>query len=53
MILTMPLLARMAWTLFKNAYQQLTIVLLIRIFFLIPERQLKEKKGSSSDASNQ
>lgn len=52
MVLVMPFLMLLTWALFKDAYQQLTIVLLIGIFFLIPRRQLKGKNGGS-DASNQ
>ena len=43
MILAMPFLMMITWALFKHAYQQLTIVLLIGIFYLIP------KKGIGKD----
>lgn len=52
MVLLMPFLALLSWALFKDAYQPLTIILLIGIFFLIPRRHLKGKNGGS-DASNQ
>jgi len=39
MILVMPFLAMITWALFKGAYQQLTIILLIGIFYLLPKKQ--------------
>ena len=52
MILVMPFLAMITWALFKDAYQQLTIVLLIGIFFLIPKKKKEEQNVSSSDSAN-
>lgn len=46
MILVMPFLAMLTWALFKGAYQQLTIILLIGIFYLLPKKQ-QEKKPSA------
>ncbi len=43
MTLVMPFLAMITWALFKDAYQQLTIVLLIGIFYLIPRKGQKDK----------
>jgi hypothetical protein len=44
MILVMPFLAMITWALFKGAYQQLTIILLIAIFYLLPKKKPKEEK---------
>jgi hypothetical protein len=33
----------MTWALFKDAYQQLTIILLIGIFYLIPKKKQKDE----------
>jgi len=44
MTLAMPFLAIITWALFKNTYQQLTIVLLIGIFYLIPKKKQKDEK---------
>ncbi len=43
MILVMPFLAMITWALFKGAYQQLTIILLIGIFYLLPKKQQEKK----------
>lgn len=56
MILAMPFLALMTWALFKGAYQQLTIVLLIGIFYLLPQKKRKEEcigKNESSRVSGE
>jgi len=42
MIIVMPFLMMVTWALFKDAYQQLTIVLLIGIFYLIPKKRHKD-----------
>jgi hypothetical protein len=49
MIIAMPFLMMFAWFLFKEAYQQLTIVLLIGTFYLIPKKRLKEEDVISSN----
>jgi hypothetical protein len=52
MILAMPFLMMITWAIFKDAYQQLTIVLLIGIFYLIPKKRLgKDIVVSSGPAS--
>ena len=43
MTVAMPFLMLIAWALFKPAYQQLTIVLLIGIFYLLPKKRQKDK----------
>ena len=49
MILVMPFLAMITWALFKGAYQQLTIILLIGIFYLLPKKQQeKQNLGRNS-----
>ena len=50
MILVMPFLAMITWVLFKNAYQQLTIILLIGIFYLLPKKKPREEKIVSSNS---
>lgn len=42
MTLALPFLMIITWALFKDAYQQLTIILLVGIFFAIPKKKLKE-----------
>jgi hypothetical protein len=54
MILAMPFLAMISWALFKGAYHQLTIILLIGIFYLLPKKSQKEEpvvKNKSDQAS--
>ncbi|MBN1364565.1 MAG: hypothetical protein JW976_07160 [Syntrophaceae bacterium] len=54
MILLMPFLMLITWALFKDAYQQLTIVLLIGIFYLIPKKRHGKDiivNGSSANKS--
>lgn len=48
MIVLMPFLAMLTYALFKDAYPQLTLVLLIGIFYLLPKKQ-HEKKGSEKN----
>jgi len=52
MILVMPFLAMMMWALFKDAYQQLTIVLLIGLFFLIPKKKREEQNVVHSNSAD-
>ena len=52
MILVMPFLAMMMWALFKDAYQQLTIVLLIGLFFLIPKKKREEQNVVNSNSAD-
>ena len=52
MTVAMPFLMLIAWALFKPAYQQLTIVLLIGIFYLLPKKQQKEKAVVSSNSNH-
>ena len=53
MTLALPFLMIFTWALFKGAYQQLTIVILIGIFFLIPKKQLKGKNIIDHDSEHQ
>lgn len=50
MILTMPFLAMITWALFKGNYKQLTIILLIGIFFLLPKKKPNEEKIVNSNS---
>jgi hypothetical protein len=52
MILVMPFLAMITWVLFKNAYQQLTIILLIGIFYLLPKKKPREENVTSSSSTS-
>ncbi|MGB5218576.1 MAG: hypothetical protein WBN66_09795 [Smithella sp.] len=53
MILVMPFLMMITWALFKDACQQLTIILLIGIFFLIPKKKQEEQNVDNSPSANQ
>jgi hypothetical protein len=48
MTVAMPFLMMITWFLFRDAYQQLTIILLIGIFYLLPKKRLKEENVVSS-----
>lgn len=50
MVLLMPFLALLTWVLFKDAYQQLTIVLLMGLFYLLPKKQ-REQESAREQAS--
>lgn len=52
MTLVLPFLMMITWAVFKDAYQPLTIVLLIGIFFLIPKKKLEKKHGVRNDSSD-
>jgi hypothetical protein len=52
MTIALPFLMMIAWALFKEAYQQLTIVLLIGIFYLLPKKRQKEKAVVSSNSNH-
>lgn len=43
MIIALPFLMMFTWALFKDAYQQLTIILLIGIFYLLPKKKMKKE----------
>ena len=43
MTIALPFLIMIAWALFKEAYQQLTIIILIGIFYLIPKKRQEDK----------
>ena len=51
MTIALPFLMMIAWALFKEAYQQLTIVLLIGLFYLLPKKQQKEKAVASINSN--
>jgi hypothetical protein len=53
MTLALPFLMMLTWAIFKDAYQQLTIVLLIGIFFLIPKKRLKEENVVNSGSASE
>jgi hypothetical protein len=51
MILALPFFSLIAWALFKEAYQPISIVLLMGLFYLLPEKALadvSEVKGKSN-----
>ncbi len=48
MTLLMPFLAMMTWEFFRDAYQQLTIILLIGIFYLLPKRRFKQENMANN-----
>lgn len=51
MTIALPFLMMIAWALFRTAYQPVTIVLLIGIFYLLPKKQQKEKAVVSSSSN--
>jgi hypothetical protein len=51
MILALPFLMMLTWAFFKGAYQQLTIVLLIGVFYLIPKKRQKDKTIVRQDSN--
>jgi hypothetical protein len=50
MTLVMPFLAMITWALFKDVYQQLTIIILIGIFYLIPKKRQQDKTVISQNS---
>ncbi|HNZ65261.1 MAG TPA: hypothetical protein PKJ10_05445 [Smithella sp.] len=52
MTLALPFLMMLTWALFRDAYQQLTIVILIGIFFLIPKKQFRRKNIADHDSEH-
>jgi hypothetical protein len=48
MTLLMPFLAMMTRAFFRDAYQQLTIILLIGIFYLLPKRRFKQENMANN-----
>ncbi len=56
MIIALPFLSLIAWALFREAYQSITIVLLMGLFYLLPKKasgddsEIKGKPCSSGDA---
>lgn len=55
LVVALPVLTLIAWALFKTAYQPVTMVLLIGIFFLLPGKQRKNTPIASrtSDEASQ
>jgi len=49
MTVALPFLLMVAWALFRTAYQPVTVVLLIGIFYLLPKKQQKEKAVVSNN----
>ena len=47
LVVALPFLTLIAWALFKTAYQPVTMVLLIGIFFLLPKKQRKDTPNAS------
>jgi hypothetical protein len=50
MTIALPFLMMFTWTLFKNSYQQPTIILLIGIFYLLPKKRLNEETAYGSNS---
>ena len=48
MTLLMPFLAMMTWAFFRDAYQQLTIILLMGIFYLLPKKRSKQENMANN-----
>jgi hypothetical protein len=51
MTIALPFLMMIAWALFRTAYQPVSVVLLIGIFYLLPKKQQKEKDVVSSNSN--
>jgi len=49
MTIALPFLMMFTWALFKNEYQQLTIIILVGIFYLIPKKRKKERQTVSGN----
>jgi hypothetical protein len=50
MTIALPFLMMITWALLKDAYQQLTIILLIGIFYLLPKKRLREEIVAGSNS---
>ena len=58
MTIALPFLMMLTWALFKDTYQQLTIVILIGIFYLIPKKrrenkEINEQQNNKNSAATQ
>jgi hypothetical protein len=49
--LALPFVTLIAWALFKTAYQPITLVLLIGLFYLLPKKRKKNKASISQNAN--
>ena len=49
--LALPFVTLIAWALFKTAYQPITLVLLIGLFYLLPKKRKKNKTSISQNAN--
>ncbi len=49
--LALPFLTLIAWALFRTAYQPITLVLLIGLFYLLPKKRKKSKTSISQNAN--
>ena len=49
MVLALPFLSLLAWAIFGTAYQQVTIVLITAIFFLLPKHGKQEKEENGKE----
>lgn len=50
MTLALPFISLFAWILFREAYQTITIVLLMGLLYLLPKRQLNQKPAAQRDS---
>jgi len=51
MTIALPFLMMLTWAFFRDAYQQLTIILLIGIFYLLPKKQLKKETADVENSA--
>jgi hypothetical protein len=49
--LALPFLTLIAWALFRTAYQPITLVLLIGLFYLLPKKRKKNKTSTGQNAN--
>ena len=51
LILALPFLTLIAWALFGEAYQSITIVLLMGLFYLLPRKVPKDGSETKADSN--
>jgi hypothetical protein len=52
MILALPFLSLLAWALFREAYQSITIVLLLGLLYLLPKKARGDDSKIEENSNN-
>jgi hypothetical protein len=52
MILALPFLSLIAWFIFGEAYQIITILLLLGLFYLLPKKALINQSASDNEVNH-